>query len=74
MSHWRRSYDFTCTSDENELDSSDDSDLDGAFEAPKLYHRRKSTAAAVSARVSLKVKSCLKEELADLKLRCLLNK
>lgn len=52
--YWKGSYDFTSASDDNELDSSDDSDSDGAIEAPKLYHRRKSTAATVRARVSLR--------------------
>lgn len=51
--YWKGSYDFTSASDENELDSSDDSDSDGAVEAPKFYHRRKSTAAVVRARVGL---------------------
>ncbi|KAK3726917.1 hypothetical protein QZH41_016706 [Actinostola sp. cb2023] len=61
MSHWRGSYDFTCPSDDNELDSSDDSDSDAAIEAPKLYHRRKSTAATVRARHCLKEGHLLKQ-------------
>ncbi|KXJ26244.1 Diacylglycerol kinase eta [Exaiptasia diaphana] len=59
--YWKGSYDFTSASDDNELDSSDDSDSDGAIEAPKLYHRRKSTAAAVRARHCLKEGHLLKQ-------------
>ena len=53
MAHWRKSYDFSLSFDENELDSSDESENDENVEAMKLYHRRKSTAIAVRARVSI---------------------
>lgn len=46
------SYDFTPAVEEGELDSSDDSETDADSEPLKLYHRRKSTAITVKARVS----------------------
>ena len=52
MAHWRKSYDFSSSAEENELDSSDESESDENLEAARLYHRRKSTAIAVKARVS----------------------
>lgn len=41
------------SADENDLDSSDESESDENIEAARLYHRRKSTAIAVRARVSI---------------------
>ena len=52
MAYWRKSYDFSSSAEENELDSSDESESDENLEAARLYHRRKSTAIAVKARVS----------------------